>query len=212
MGSLHTRDVDCYSILQDRISGALSMLQEMHSVDFKRADVWNNLKYKITKSVIAMSNLQDGGIIIVGVAEQDNKWNRTGMTEKQLNTYNPDDMIDHVNKYASPSITFDVVKHADGEELKYLVVQAHEFDEKPIVCKKDYSDELRRGALYIRPLGKAESREVRSAEELHTLLELAIEKRTRSFLSQIQRVGIDLGSISLLKSDADKYDEESEGF
>ncbi|MCX5637293.1 MAG: hypothetical protein NTX52_06325 [Planctomycetota bacterium] len=91
-----------------------------------------------------------------------------------------------------------------------MIIHVHEFEEKPIVCKRDYADELRKGAFYIRPLGKAESREVQSSDEMQDLLDLAAEKRTRNFLKQIQRIGIDLTSIPLEKTDADKYDEELE--
>lgn len=211
MGALPSTGLKGYELLKDRVQGALDLLQEGRAVDFKRAAMWNELKQGIPKDILAMSNLRDGGIIIIGVEESDNKWNRTGMIDEQLNTYNPDDMIDHVNKYASPSMTFDVVKHTDDEGLKYLVIRAHEFEEKPFVCKRNFAGELREGAFYIRPLGKAESREVQTAEEMHDLLELSVEKRTRNFLRQIQRVGIDFKTMRLEKTDEDKFDDELEG-
>lgn len=211
MGALPSTDLKGYELLKDRVQGALDLLQEGRAVDFKRAIVWVELKQGIPKDILAMSNLRDGGIIIIGVEESDNKWTRTGMTDEQLNTYNSDDMIDHVNKYASPSMTFDVVKHTDDEGLKYLVIRAHEFEEKPFVCKRNFAGELREGAFYIRPLGKAESREVQTAEEMHDLLELSVEKRTRNFLRQIQRVGFDLKTMPLEKTDTDKFDDELEG-
>jgi len=211
MGALPSTDLKGYELLKDRVQGALDLLQEGRAVDFKRAVMWNELKQGIPKDILAMSNLRDGGIIIIGVEESDNKWNRTGMTDKQLNTYDPDDMIDHVNKYASPSLTFDVVKHTDNEGLKYLVIRAHEFEEKSFVCKRNCADELRQGAFYIRPLGKAESREVQTADEMHDLLELSAEKRTRNFMRQIQRSGFDIKTIPFEKTDIDKFDEELGG-
>jgi hypothetical protein len=211
MGALATTDLPAYRLLRDRIAGALDLLQEGRSVDFKMAVEWVELKHGIPKDVLAMSNVRDGGIIIVGVEEIDNKWNLTGMTQEQLNTYDPDDMIDHVNRYASPSITVDVVKHAHNDGLNFLIIQVHEFVESPILCKRDYSGDLRRGAFYIRPLGKPESREVQNAEEMRDLLDLAAEKRTRNLLRQIERVGIDLATAPLQKTVSDKFDEELEG-
>lgn len=211
MGALPSTDLKGYELLKERVQGALDLLQEGRSVDFKRAAMWDELKQGIPKDILAMSNLRDGGIIIIGVEESDNKWTRTGMTDEQLNTYNPDDMIDHVNKYASPSMTFNVVKHTDDEGLKYLVIRAHEFEEKPFVCKRNCADELRQGAFYVRPLGKAESRKVQTADEMHDLLELSVEKRTRNFMRQIQRVGFDLKTMRLEKTDEDKFDDELEG-
>lgn len=211
MGALPSTDLKGYELLKDRVQGALDLLQEVKAIDFKKAAKWNELKQGIPKDILAMSNLRDGGIIIIGVEEIDNKWKRTGMTDKQLNTYDPDDMIDHINKYASPSMNFDVVKHTDEKGLKYLVIQTHEFVEKPFVCKRNYASELREGAFYIRPLGKAESREVQNADEMHDLLELSVEKRTRNFMRQIQRVGFDLRTTPLGKTDTDKFNEELEG-
>ncbi|MHC4259494.1 MAG: RNA-binding domain-containing protein [Planctomycetota bacterium] len=208
MGALPSTDLKGYEALQKRIRGALELLREVSSVEFKQAAGWSELKKGLPKDIIGMSNVQDGGIIIIGIGENDGQWNRTGLTDEQLNTYDPDDMIDHVNKYASPSITFDVVLHTDDEGSKYLVIRVHEFGESPIVCKKEYFGELRRGALYVRPLGKAESREVQSAEEMRDLLDLAAEKKTRNFLHQIRRVGIDVETVSLTMTDSDKFDEE----
>jgi len=189
----------------------LDLLQEARAVDFKRAAPWDQLKQGIPKDILAMSNLRDGGIIVVGIEEGDKEWKCTGMTEEQLNTYNADNMIDHVNKYASPPVTFDVVKHTDMEGLTYLVMQTHEFEETPVVCKRNCADELREGAFYIRPHGKSESREVQTADEMHDLLDLAVEKRTRNFLRRIDRVGFDLEKMQLKKTDADRFDRELEG-
>jgi len=211
MGALPSTELRGYEILKDRVQSVLDLLQEGRSVDFKKASSWDNLKQGIPKHVLAMSNLRDGGIMIVGVEENNNIWNCTGITDEQINTYNPDDMIDYVNKYASPSINFDIVTHEDDKKLKYLIIQIHEFDEKPIVCKRNCANELRRGAFYIRPLGKAESREVQTAEEMHDLLDLAVERRMRNFLRQIHRAGIDLETVKLGKTDADRFDEELEG-
>lgn len=208
MGALPTIDSGS---LKDRVTGVLELPQESRAVELKRAAKWEELKKGIPKDILAMSNLRDGGIIVIGVQEKDNKWNRTGMTEDQLSTYDPDNMIDHINKYASPPITVDVVTYTDDKGLNYLVIQVHEFKEKLIVCKRNCPDELREGAFYIRPIGKAESREVQNAEEMHDLLELAAEKRTRNFLRQIQRAGIDLATVPLEKTDADKFDDELEG-
>ncbi|MCX5636832.1 MAG: ATP-binding protein [Planctomycetota bacterium] len=120
MGALPSTDLKGYELLKDRVQGSLDMLQEGRALDFKRAATWDELKQGIPKDILAMSNLRDGGTIIIGVEEKDNKWLCTGMKEEELKTYNPDDMIDHVNKYASPSIAFDVVEHTDNEELKYF--------------------------------------------------------------------------------------------
>ncbi len=215
MGALPSTDLEGYELLKDRVQGSLDLLQEGRALDFKRATAWDELKQGIPKDILAMSNLRDGGIIIIGVEESDNKWNRTGITNEQLNTYNPDEMIDHVNKYASPSMTFDVVTHIDNEGLKYLVIRAHEFEEKPFVCKRNCANEIRQGAFYIRPLGKSESREVQSADEMQDVLDLAVDKSVRKFLQRCERIGmlvrVPKEEFEGTKEDNNKFDAELEG-
>lgn len=218
MGALPTTELAGYRILRDRVAAALNMLQEERTVDFKGPVEWEQLKYGIPKDVLAMSNLRDGGIIIIGVSERRQEWELSGMTQEQLDTYDVDNMLDWVNRYASPSITFDVVKHthykeSEGKNFDFLAIQVHPFEEKPIVCKRDYADGLRKGAFYIRPLGKAESREVQDANEMHDLLELATERRSRNLKGQIMRIlGIRPTPDTLEKTDVDKYEEELEAF
>ena len=211
MGALPSTNLDGYSELKKRVEGAISFLQEARSVEFKSAAEWHDLKHGLTKHILAMANLRDGGIVIVGISETNNVWSITGVTADQLDKYDPDDMIDHINKYASPPIEFNVATHTTSENKDLLVIQVYEFEEKPIVCKRNCGNELREGALYIRPVGKPESREVHNSDEMHDLLEVAAEKRTRSLLRQIQRVGIDLLTASSKRLDQDKFIAELEG-
>ena len=89
-------------------------------------------------------------------------------------------------------------------------MQVHEFEERPIVCKRN-GEGIREGAFYIRPPGKPETREVQNAHELHDLLERAVEKKTKKFLSQMKKVGVDFASVQIEKNDLEQYDEELNG-
>ena len=75
MGALPSTDLKGYESLKDRVQGMLDMLQEGRTVDFKKASSWDDLKQGIPKDILAMSNLRDGGIIIIGVEENNNLWN-----------------------------------------------------------------------------------------------------------------------------------------
>ena len=215
MGALPSTELKGYEILKSKVKEALRLLQEINSIEFKKAAKWGELKRGITKDILAMTNLRDGGIIIIGIEEKDNKWNCTGLTSEQLKTFNPDDIIEHINSYASPSITFNIIKHTDEQNLDFLIIQVPEFEEKPVICRKQYNRELRRGALYIRPLGKPESREVKSAEEMHDLLELAADKAFRKFLGKCENLGLVTPllqtQVILEKNDMKKFEEEREG-
>ncbi len=210
MSPLPTTDLSGFSELKSRISGAFDMLQEARSLDFKKAIPWDEIKIDLTKDILAMSNLRDGGILILGVEEVNDNWELKGVSAETLETYDSDDMHDFVNRYASPTVSFDVVTHSDDSGLTYLVVQVHEFEDRPIVCKRN-GDGIREGAFYIRPLGKPETREVQDANEIHDILELAVEKNTKRFLYQIKKVGVDFASIQPQESDSEKYDKELGG-
>ena len=47
-----------------------------------------------------MSNLPDGGYIVIGVDEEDNEFKRTGVDEIDRKTYCLDLMRDQISKYA----------------------------------------------------------------------------------------------------------------
>ena len=210
MSPLPTTDLSGFSKLKSRVSGAFDMLQEARSLDFKKAIPWNDIKMGLTKDILAMSNLQDGGILVLGVEEVDGNWELNGISDKVLETYDSDNMHDFVNRYASPPVFFDVVVHTDQNTKKYLILQVHEFEDLPVVCKRD-SGELRSGAFYIRPLGKPETREVKSAHEMQNLLELVAVKKTKKILSQTDQIGINLTHTSTGQSDLEQYDEELDG-
>jgi len=215
MGALPTTELKGYELLRDKVEGALQLLQEISSIEFKKATKWSEQKIGITKDILAMTNLRGGGIIILGIEEKDNKWDCTGISDEELNTYNPDEVIEHVNKYASPSINFNVVKHTKDTTLNFLVIQVPEFEEKPVICKKQYNQELRKGALYIRPQGKPESREAQNADEVHDLLELAADKAFRKFLGKCENLGLITpllqAQVILEKNDMKKFEEDLEG-
>jgi len=97
--------------------------------------------------------------------------------------------------------------------MTYIVIQIYEFDEIPIVCKRNRCDGndrpiFREGEVYIRPVGKPESRIIQNAEEMRELLDLATEKKTRKFMEQCNRSGIPIFGQAASVSDQDRFDEE----
>ncbi len=54
---------------------------------------------------MAMANLQDGGYIIVGIAEKDHQPVLSGMEAGHLATFNQDALLETVNRYARPPVS-----------------------------------------------------------------------------------------------------------
>jgi len=208
MTAIPETDLQGYEALRKRVDAAFQLLKESRAVDFKQSIKWEDYKIKFAETIMAMSNLRDGGIVIIGVSEENNGWKLKGITTGDLATYDPDDMIDFVNKYASPGVIFDVVWH-EVDSVQFLIISIHEFESEPVVCKRDYNKDLRRGAIYIRPLGKPETRAIQNAEELRDLLDIAVEKKMRRFAGQIERI---YGSMpSMQAQDQDQFDQELGG-
>jgi predicted HTH transcriptional regulator len=187
MTAIPKTDLQGYEALQKRVDAAFQLLKESRAVDFKQSVKWEDYKIKFTETILAMSNLRDGGIVIIGVSEDKKDWKPEGITDDDLGTYNPDDMIDFVNKYASPVVNFDVVRH-EVDEMQFLVISVREFESEPVICKRDYNRYLIRGSIYIRPLGKPETRAIQNAEEMRELLDVAVEKKMRQFEGRIERI------------------------
>jgi hypothetical protein len=171
---------------------ALERCRESQAVEFKEATDWSSIKHRTIRTVMAMSNLRDGGVVIVGVSEAGDSWDLTGMADAQLGTYDVDDITDGINRYASPPIEPEVVIVLHDDK-KFLAIQVPEFSESPCVCKRTDNDGQRafyEGAVYVRPAGKAQTTRVTRAEDMSDLLELAAEKRARGMIETGHRIGM----------------------
>ena len=136
-----------------------------------------------------MANLRDGGIIVIGVEQNDSRWMLSGISEADLATFDADIAADQVNSYISPHAKITMVSFNE-EGKKFLAIEVHEFSDIPVVCKKN-GPGLMEGAVYIRPPGvRPQTTRVMRAEQMHDLLDLAAEKRSRRFLEVAKRVGM----------------------
>ena len=110
MASIPRTDTPGYRQLHERVGNALDRLQEAPDIEFKESAPWDTLKWKIIKTALAMGNLRDGGILIVGVAERTGQEQRTGITQTDLATYDPDNIADQFGRFISPGIEFTLVR------------------------------------------------------------------------------------------------------
>ncbi len=208
MGAIPSSDLQGHKKLHERVSNALDRCQESKSVDFKESAPWDDLKWRIIRTTLAMGNLRDGGIIVIGASERDDTWDLSGITKENLSTYDVDVVIDIINKYASPPIKVELVTVNYRNKNLFLAIQVHEFTNTPFVCKNNGPDnykKLRAGDFYIRPDGKPQTKKISSAEDMHDLLELAAEKRARKILEVAHRIGLKDTSTHI-----EKFEEELE--
>lgn len=177
--------------LHERVVSALDLCQEARDIEFKSSACWNDLRIHIVKTCMAMSNLRDGGVVVVGVREEGTGWIFAGILGEDLATYNEDNVNDAVNRFASPPLRVELVlvSHADAQ---FLAIRVPEFSDRPTVCKKDGAPQtgLVCGAVFVRPPGKPQTTPLRSAEDMRDLMELAAEKRARALLQAAHRIGM----------------------
>lgn len=159
---------------------------ERRDLEYKRGGSWNSLKYNITKAALAMANLEGGGHIIIGMAEDESgRYNLSGLLEKDARTYKIDDISEFINKYADPYVEINL-----GTFQNVVVIQVFEFEEVPVICKKD-SDDLERGRIYVRSRRKNESTPKPTAFDVKEILDNAIDKGIRKQRKRIKSYEVD---------------------
>lgn len=177
---------------------------ELRGVEFKGAGARTDKAFlaKVVRAALAMSNRRDGGAIIIGIADGPPP-SIQGLAAEQVRGWSYDGLSASFAEYAEPNIQFDIEQVLVGDKV-VLAIDVHEFDQIPVICKKDYPNALRGGAVYVRSHRMPESVEVPGYLEMRDLLDLATEKGVRSFVSTAQRAGIAIPP----ESSASPFDEE----
>ena len=146
----------------------------------------------------------------MGVAENGNDWELTGIAPEHLAEFSYDDIIAQLNKYASPQVILDIVVHDDDDGNRFLAFHVHQFEDSPVVCRNNSPDgmkpkeRLAAGEIYVRPTsGTPRTEKVTDAARLHDLLELAAEFRARKMLEVGKRIGLVPGETASSLYDAE---------
>lgn len=163
---------------------------ETRECEFKSGLPWNNLKLKIAKAALALANLEGGGYIVIGVSKNDtiNRYEPTGMSQDDSRAYNQDDVSTFVNEFTDPHVDIKL-KHFSDNTKYYVVIQVFEFEEVPVICKKQ-SDETIRGRVYCRTHRRVESSPQPSVSEMREIIELAIDKGIRRQMRRVESYGL----------------------
>jgi predicted HTH transcriptional regulator len=177
----------------------LSYGREQRGVEFKGPGSKTGNKQlfaKVVRAVLSMANNRNGGLVIIGVAEDEHgKPVPSGISELDLATWDYDEIADSFAQYADPSINFDT-EIVEFKGNKFIVINVHEFEDIPILCKKEYQGVLREGACYIRTRRKPETAEIPTQTEMRDLLDLAIIKNIRKYLSIAYTAGLEVSETT----------------
>jgi hypothetical protein len=171
---------------------------------------WNdtNTKAKITKIILAMSNIRDGGYLVLGFNQDGDTFVPTGVVQSDLSSFNYDHVRSHVAEYADPYVEFSMEIVKDEEQKKsFLVFTVKEFAEIPVICAKNGLENLEEGAVYTRSRRIPESVKVPTQSEMREIVDMAIEKGLRKYIETSRRAGLEIQATTK----EDEYDEELEG-
>lgn len=180
--------------------------RESQRLEYKQSATWGDLKTKLIRTTLAMSNVRDGGIIVIGMSQVGSEFSPTGMSESDVTTYKSDEIKAVINAYADPPVAVewytDVV---DGKTFGMLVIQ--EFDQFPVLCKRDDKG-LENGAFYFRSFRMPETAKVNSHFEMRDILDRAIDRGLKAYVQRALRAGLKLGDDE--ESDAAKIAKQRE--
>lgn len=189
---------------------------ELLGVEFKSGGAFGNgLRAKAIRAILALSNLRDGGTLIVGVAEQGVAATLVPLNAEQAATWSADAVLAQVNRYADPPIDLRC-EHVLVGGGTAVVISVEPFATEPTICSRDchVGDQqvLVEGAVYVRSLARRASEAVKSAQDMRALLDMAIERRLARFVATAERAGVDLQLAVDSAAEAEAaYDRELEG-
>lgn len=182
--------------------------QEERWLEFKQSMSWSDRasQARIIKAILAMSNIKDGGWIVIGKKEQDDgTFINQGMTTDHFNSYDSDQVKTVVNNYADPYTLIDIDKR-EIDTKRYVIIRVKEFDEIPVICKRSYPRILNEGIIYTRSIGgRPQSIPVPSQTEMREIVRMAVMKGVRRWFEQTKEIGIPL------ESDKTRFERQMEG-
>jgi predicted HTH transcriptional regulator len=188
--------------------------KEERYLEFKRSMTWTNglTKVKIAKAMMAMSNLNDGGVIVVGMRETGGMWVPEPMTPEQVASFTHDHVADYINAHATPSIQFSIdVITLNGHQFIIILVQG--FGSFPVICKlpdKAGDETLDTGVIYYRSHRKIQSAAISSDEDSRELFSMVIEKGFSRHVERFHRLGL-VTVEPPKRTDFSQYEKERAG-
>ncbi|WP_215115399.1 helix-turn-helix domain-containing protein [Exiguobacterium sp. s80] len=196
--------------MYETILELLNVGGETRNIEFKKSYDWADPKHKakIVKCILSMSNTKDGGYLVLGI--DDNKTLQEeklcGMDLEHYKKINYDDVVVQVNKFADPPISFQM-HPVEEKGTNFWLFRIPEFEEIPIICKKNGDENLTEGAIFSRSKSKPESAIIRSQSEMRELINTAINKGIKEFYTRVRDSGLQITD----DNSSSKYEAELDG-
>ncbi len=186
----------------------LTMGAESRALEFKSSYSWDSPQHqlRLIRTLMAMSNNRDGGAVVIGVTEnEDGTYTPTGVEDDDFTTFDPDIVADRTSKFSDAPLNLTTIKGGWGGML-FVVFEVGAADRAPTICKSADGGQkiLQNGQVYVRPLGKPETRAVTTHQEMRDLIDQAVDREIERFRS--------LGLISFAEATEGTEQADFEGF
>lgn len=178
------------------IAAILDHPSESRSIELKSSQPWGDINrlqelQNIVKSILGLSNVKDGGKIILGIKQRpDRTFESTGMLSSHLHTFDQDNIYQVVRAYGNPAPIFEI-KNFKYKANYFIVFSVQEFLYTPVICIKAGSrvnnEPLIKGSLYIRT-HKPETKKVDNETEMREIINLAIDKEFGLWTPRIKKI------------------------
>jgi len=187
-------------ITEERFVEIIKYNGEQPGVEFKCAGSMADKPFvaRVVRAMLGMSNRADGGLVIVGIDDDRNSIEPAGVPPDYMATWTFDALSDIVAVYADPMVRFQLQK-LTHDNRGFVILEVAKFDDVPVLCRKDYGDILKEGALYVRSRRKPETVIVRSVQDLRDVLDLAVKNQLARFYSLTSAAG--LSPVATLSDD-----------
>lgn len=204
----------------DYLRSILDNKPENSNIDFKRGFDWKTKSKQtidVIKDIMAFSNTQDGGTLIIGFDEKENKF--SSPSEEWLKSYDQTDVSDSLNKYCDPEIYLNLSKRDNFEwnnQKGHLVIlEIKDFNISPTICRLesplfDNKTIFKPGDVFIRTPG-ASTKKISTASEMYDLIHRFAIKDKERLLREISLI-VNNKPIDFTEEPKKKYETEIDTF
>jgi predicted HTH transcriptional regulator len=165
--------------------------KERPDLDYKGPVNWNNWarreKAELVRDVMALANSDIPGYIIIGATDEGGVVRSyDGLSDEEIQSFDPSKIADKVKRYADPEVRFELYKPTvDGK--RYVVIRVLPFQSVPHICRMSYNDILEEAAVYVRGEG-ARTTKIPSSEHMRRLVDRSIQISADTLVDRIRRL------------------------
>lgn len=205
-------------LIEAKIQEILQGNAESLNTEFKATfdfniNVW--AKERLIRSVLAMSNTRDGGYVIIGITEKEDKdLDFTGVENSHLAIFRlkVEDFKTKIESFSSSPVNYEIGV-GSYKKKNYIIISVSEFSLNPSICRRngEYKDKtLEEGAIYIRTLkDKPSSVKLSNPVDIQDFLDRITDKQ----ITNLHKRGWKHETENIInKSDKSLFEKERKGF